>query len=62
MQPDAIEILPGIVVPKVIKKINAISRVPVIAGGLITDKEDVMNALSSGAIGISSTNQDVWFL
>ncbi|MBP7349375.1 MAG: glycerol-3-phosphate responsive antiterminator [Butyrivibrio sp.] len=61
-QPDAIEILPGIVVPKVIKKINSISRVPVIAGGLISDKDDVMNALSNGAIGISSTNQDVWFL
>ena len=62
MQPDAIEILPGIVVPKVIKKINSISRVPIIAGGLITDKDDIINALSSGAIAISSTNQDVWFL
>lgn len=61
-QPDVIEIIPGVVVPKIIKRIDKISRVPVMAGGLITDKEDVMNALSSGAIAISTTNRDVWFL
>lgn len=61
-QPDVIEIIPGVVVPKIIKRIDKISKVPVMAGGLITDKEDVMNALSSGAIAISTTNQDVWFL
>ncbi len=60
VQPDIIEILPGVIVPKMIKKINLISRVPVIAGGLISDKEDVMNALSNGATAISTTNQKVW--
>ena len=33
-----------------------------IAGGLITEKEDVIAALSVGAIAVSSTNQDVWKL
>ena len=33
-----------------------------IAGGLITEKEDVIAALSAGAIAVSSTNQDVWNL
>ena len=61
-QPDVIEILPGVVVSKIIKKVNGISRVPVIAGGLISDREDVMNALSNGALAVSSTNQDVWKL
>ena len=37
--PDMVEILPG-VMPKVIKKLTAISPVPVIAGGLILDKEE----------------------
>ena len=60
IQPDIIEILPGIIVPKMIKKINGISRVPVIAGGLISDREDVMNALSNGATAISTTNEKVW--
>lgn len=61
-QPDFIEILPGIILPKMIRKIDEISRVPVIAGGLISDKADVMNALSNGACAISTTNTKVWFL
>lgn len=60
-RPDVIEILPG-VMPKIIHKVCAISKVPVIAGGLIADKEDVMGALTAGAAAISSTNPDIWFL
>ncbi|RGX56817.1 glycerol-3-phosphate responsive antiterminator [Anaerotruncus sp. AF02-27] len=58
---DAIEILPG-VMPKIIHKIASFSHRPVIAGGLISDKEDVMNALRAGAISVSTTNPDIWFL
>ncbi|NLM61842.1 MAG: glycerol-3-phosphate responsive antiterminator, partial [Clostridiales bacterium] len=35
---------------------------PIIAGGLISDKEDIITALAAGAIAISSTNHDVWFM
>ncbi|WP_034453048.1 glycerol-3-phosphate responsive antiterminator [Butyrivibrio sp. AE2032] len=62
VRPDIIEFLPGIVLPKMIKRINKVSRVPIIAGGLIADKEDVMNALEAGALAISTTNPDVWGL
>ncbi len=61
-QPDMIEILPGIIVPKMIRKICSMSRVPVICGGLIQEKEDVMNALASGAAAISTTSSKVWFM
>jgi glycerol uptake operon antiterminator len=61
-QPDVIEILPGIVLPKVIKKVNAVSRVPVLAGGLISDRDDVMNALNNGVLAVSTTNEAVWQL
>lgn len=61
VRPDLIEILPG-VMPKVIQKICGLTRIPIIAGGLIQDKEDVMNALSAGAVSISSTDETVWFL
>lgn len=61
VHPDMIEILPGLM-PKVIRKICSQSRIPVIAGGLITDKEDIMAALGAGAISISTTNQKVWFM
>ena len=48
--------------PMIIKKIRSQTGVPVIAGGLISDREDVMAALDAGAIAISSTNTGVWKL
>ncbi len=60
-KPDCIEVLPG-VMPKVIRRICASEHVPVIAGGLIEDKEDIMHALEAGAVSISTTNHDVWFM
>lgn len=60
-KPDFIEVLPG-VMPKVIRKICGLSHIPVIAGGLIADKEDVMGALDAGALAVSTTNQKVWLL
>ena len=60
-RPDFIEVLPG-VMPKVLGRIAKVSRIPMIAGGLITEKEEVIAALSAGAIAVSSTNQDVWNL
>lgn len=59
VQPDVIEILPG-VMPKVIKRLSGSGRYPVIAGGLIMDREDVVGALDAGAACVSTTNQDVW--
>ena len=61
VKPDCIEILPGIM-PKVIKKIGKAQDIPVIAGGLISDKEDIMQALDAGAVSISTTNPAVWFM
>ena len=58
-KPDMLEILPGLM-PKMIKRVVKTARVPVIAGGLISDREDVMNALSAGAISVSTTNPAVW--
>lgn len=61
VSPDVIEILPGLM-PKVIQKIRRAVRRPVIAGGLISEKEDIMAALDAGAVAISTTNQEVWFM
>lgn len=58
-RPDCIEILPG-VMPKVIAGIVKEHRAPVIAGGLISDKEDVMAALKAGAMAISTTRKELW--
>ncbi len=59
--PDCIEILPGCM-PKVIGWVMKKVNVPLIAGGLVCEKEDVVAALKSGATAISSTNSDVWLL
>ena len=59
--PDVVEVLPGLM-PKILKQICKTSKVPVIAGGLISDKEDVMGALGAGAAAVSTTNQKVWEL
>jgi len=61
VQPDAIEILPGIM-PKIIKRISKETQIPLIAGGLINDKEDVIESLKAGAIGVSSSNNSIWKL
>ncbi len=59
VRPDVIEILPGLM-PKIITRVSRLIRVPVIAGGLISEKEDVVAALSAGAISVSTTNPAVW--
>lgn len=58
-KPSAVEILPGIM-PKVIKKISGSVKIPVIAGGLIESKEDILHALDSEAMGISTTKKELW--
>jgi glycerol uptake operon antiterminator len=52
---DAVEILPG-VMPKVIHRIVKLINKPVIAGGLVADKEDLQRALEAGAVSVSSSN------
>lgn len=61
VKPDFIEVLPGLM-PKIIRKACTEVKPPVIAGGLITDREDIMTALDAGAIAVSSTNQNVWMM
>lgn len=59
-QPHAIEVLPGMVVPRIIDRIHKELDIPVIAGGLITDMYDLEAALESGAIGISTSAKKLW--
>lgn len=59
--PDVVEVLPGLM-PKILKQICKTSKVPVIAGGLISDKEDVMGSPGCGGSSGFTTNQKVWEL
>lgn len=58
-QPDMIEVMPGIM-PGVIRKITGQLKLPLIAGGLIADKSNIYEALSAGAVGVSTSNRELW--
>ncbi|MGD2126579.1 MAG: glycerol-3-phosphate responsive antiterminator [Desulfobacteraceae bacterium] len=55
-KPDAVEILPGLILPKIMDRIQAATSIPVIAGGLITKEGEIREILSSGAVAISTTS------
>ncbi|PSL46952.1 glycerol uptake operon antiterminator [Salsuginibacillus halophilus] len=60
-EPDFIEICPG-GMTKTIGWVKEKVDTPILASGLVCDKEDVVAALSKGALGVSSTNTEVWEL
>ena len=57
--PDMIEIMPGIM-PEIIEKLKNEIKLPLIAGGLISDTKDVIAALSAGADAVSTTKEELW--
>jgi glycerol uptake operon antiterminator len=61
IQPDMIEIMPG-VMPGIIDRITRQLSIPVIAGGLISSKQDIMEVLKAGALAASTGKKDLWEL
>ena len=59
--PDVIEILPGTLC-KVLHRLSRELPVPLIAGGLLSDKADVMAALGAGALCVSASDESLWAL
>ncbi len=59
VRPDVIEILPALM-PKVLSKICKLSNVPVVAGGLVSEKADIMELLEVGVASVSGTSPEVW--
>jgi glycerol uptake operon antiterminator len=60
-QPNFIEILPG-GMPQAIGWVKDKIDTPIIASGLVCEKEIVVSALQAGAVAISSTNNEVWYM
>ncbi|SKA91249.1 glycerol uptake operon antiterminator [Caloramator quimbayensis] len=58
-RPNAVEIMPA-ATSKIIKKIHEKINIPVIAGGLVLEKSDVINALSNGAVAVSTSQNFLW--
>ncbi|ELH0934214.1 glycerol-3-phosphate responsive antiterminator [Staphylococcus pseudintermedius] len=59
IEPDYVEVLPGIA-DKVIQEIHQKTGTPVIAGGLINTPEEVERAVSSGAAYITTSDKSLW--
>jgi glycerol uptake operon antiterminator len=59
--PDYVEVMPGLV-PLAITHLRATLRQPVIAGGMITQPEQVRVALTAGAVAVSTSSQALWHL
>ena len=58
-RPSMVELMPGII-PDVIRRFTAETSVPVIAGGLITQRREVIDVLSAGALGVSTGREALW--
>jgi len=58
-KPDMIEIMPGILT-RVISAFKSKVKIPVITGGLIEMKSDIIDALKAGAAAISTTKRELW--
>lgn len=59
--PDFVEVMPGIV-PSVITELKEKISPPIIAGGMIKKKSDVIQALKAGAIAVSTSKKELWNL
>lgn len=57
LQPDFIEVLPGIV-PSMISEIALKTKLPIMSGGLIKNAEQAKQAFEAGACAITTSNRD----
>ena len=59
-KPDIVEIMPG-VIPKVIRKMSRTLVAPIIAGGLIDHKDEIIQLLDAGAMAVSTSCRKLWY-
>lgn len=58
-QPDAVEIMPARI-PQLIQKIKNHTNIPVITGGLIENRVQMIDALMHGAMAVSTGKAELW--
>ncbi len=62
VSPDALEILPGVIFPHVSKALPLQELPPLICGGFVRRKSEVIRILRCGARGVSTSYQRMWLL
>lgn len=58
---DVVDVLPG-TMPRVLARLSSRLSQPLIASGLLADKQDVIAALGAGAVAVSTTSEPLWFV
>lgn len=56
---DFIEVMPG-VIPKVIPEFKAHCDIPLIAGGMVCSKDEVIEMLKVGVVAVSTGRAELW--
>lgn len=59
-RPDVVEMMPAGLGKMIRYALEEVDGKPLVASGLVLDSDDVMGALSAGAIAVSTTNLEVW--
>lgn len=60
LQPDAVEMLPGVVVPYIKDQLAQDFKLPVIASGLIKTDRTIREVLEGGAAAVSTSRPELW--
>lgn len=60
--PEALDILPGPVIPEIIGELKSRLTQPIIASGLIKREEQVKQLLNIGCLAISTSHSELWRL
>jgi glycerol uptake operon antiterminator len=59
-QPRFVEILPALAYREIAGQYSEVLDLPVLAGGLLKSREDISTILEAGAVGVSTSDQELW--
>jgi glycerol uptake operon antiterminator len=59
-QPRFVEILPALAYREIARQYSEVLDLPVLAGGLLKSREDISTILEAGAVGVSTSDQELW--
>ncbi len=62
LQPDAVEVMPGVVVPHLAKDLARDISQPLIASGILRNEADIRQVLAAGAAAVTTSQQQMWGL
>jgi len=59
-RPDMLEVLPAVVPAPIIANLLTQTRLPIMAGGLLSTRDEVLRVLKSGVTAISTSRPELW--